>query len=164
MFEAGDQDRIRREGFSLLDMSNYLNARGFRATGYRIGFDIIEKIKAPFIALVNHDGYNHFVVVKSIAGPSVLVGDPNRGNVVYDRERFAGMWNGISLIVTNHAQAARALFDSRKEWTYAHARALPSLGERPGMDSTGLAFSNWQIVPAGTDIVSSINTALGGGP
>ena len=35
MFQHGDQAKIRREGFSLLDMKNFLAARGFQADGFQ---------------------------------------------------------------------------------------------------------------------------------
>ena len=39
MFEVGDQDAIRRSGFSLLDMKNYLDTLDMRADGFRISLD-----------------------------------------------------------------------------------------------------------------------------
>lgn len=155
MFDAGDKNKIRTEGFSLLDMSQYLNKKGFKAVGYKVDLDVIEKKEAPFIALVNNDGYNHFVVVKSIKGPLVLVGDPSKGNVVYKREDFASMWNGIALVVVNHARKAREVFSSEAEWTYAHARAMPALGHSADDLLPALAPLQWQIAPATTDILSA---------
>ncbi|MDD5585375.1 MAG: C39 family peptidase, partial [Alphaproteobacteria bacterium] len=154
MFEAGDKEKIRTEGFSLQDMSLYLQRRGYNAEGYRIDYDAIKKSQVPFIALINNEGYNHFVVVKSLGGGLVLVGDPNKGNVIYSREEFLRLWNGIALIVMNHARKARALFTDGKEWGYARPKALASIGERPGlgMDSVNLPFTNWQIAPVTTDL------------
>ena len=36
MWAHGDQDKIRHEGFSLLDMQRYLAANGFQADGFRL--------------------------------------------------------------------------------------------------------------------------------
>ena len=36
MFARGDQEKIRREGFSLLDMKTYLNAHQFQADGFEL--------------------------------------------------------------------------------------------------------------------------------
>jgi hypothetical protein len=160
MFEAGDQAKIRQKGFSLLDISRYLNKRGFKAAGYKIGFDSVEKKKVPFIALVNNDGYNHFVIVKSLMGPYVLVGDPSRGNVIYRRDDFSKKWNGIALVVTNHAQQARASFNNQKDWKYAHPLALPYEGEYPGLDSVGIPSTNWQVAPFNWDIMTPVNNAI----
>lgn len=157
MFKAGNQEKIKKEGFSLLDMSNFLNKKGFKAIGYRVKLDVIESKKVPFIALINNKGYNHFVVVKSISGPYVLVGDPSKGNKIFKRAAFNKMWNGIALIVTNHAKKARSHFKNKKEWTYARALALPSEGNQMGVDRAALTPIPWQVAPSGIDV---LNTAL----
>ena len=36
MYARGDQAKIRREGFSLLDIKTYLNAHGFQANGFAL--------------------------------------------------------------------------------------------------------------------------------
>lgn len=153
MFAHGNQDKIRQEGFSLLDMSRYLNSRDLKAKGYRLDFATIEKHKVPFVALIKHDGYSHFVVVKSLKGPFVLVGDPSKGNVVYTRQDFAKVWDGISLVVTNQARKARALFAKDKEWRYARATAPASSGNDIATGNVALPFPNWQIAPTGMDII-----------
>jgi len=156
MFEAGDKNKIRREGFSLLDMSTYLNNRGYKSAGYKIDLPSIEKKQVPFIALINNDGYNHFVVVKSIEGPYVLVGDPNKGNVIYTREAFTKIWNGISLVVTDHASVARAVFGDPTEWRFAHPLAMQAEADYPGIGSSALPPMQWQIAPASSDMLSAV--------
>lgn len=160
MFKAGDQKKIRREGFSLLDMSTYLKERGFNAVGYKITLDVIEKQKIPFIALINESGYNHFVVVKSIRGPRILVGDPNKGHVLFERAAFAKMWNGIALLIKNHARVARGVFDNPVEWTYAHSSVNPSHANYPGIDGTVLAPIQWQMAPTTTDIMAPVAAVI----
>lgn len=86
MFLKGDQNKIRREGFSMLDMSHYLNAQGLEAKGYKITVNEIEKYKLPFIALVNSKGYNHFVVVKTLDNDRVLMAIQTR-EILSFRER-----------------------------------------------------------------------------
>ena len=39
MFERGDQAKIRKEGFSMLDMKRYLESRGLRADGFQLPVD-----------------------------------------------------------------------------------------------------------------------------
>ena len=159
MFDAGDQDKIRQEGFSLLDMSRYLNSRGFKTTGFKASLSVIEKNKVPFIALINDNGYNHFVVVKSIKGRHLLVGDPNKGNVIYPRTKFEAAWNGIALVVTNHAKKASKFFDSEREWRYARRIVDPNGADYAGIDNTALSPLQWQIVPSTVDILSTANQA-----
>jgi predicted double-glycine peptidase len=157
MFDQGDQVRIRKEGFSLLDMSKYLNAKGYKAVGYKVGLDSLAKSKAPFVALINDNGYNHFVVVKSIKGPHILVGDPNKGNVIHERSRFEKIWNGIALVVVNNAQKGRKIFENDKEWRLARVVVDPSNADYPGIDGNVLPSHQWQISPMTTDLLSSVN-------
>ncbi len=153
MFESGDKNKIRQEGFSLLDMSEYLNRNGFKSVGYKLTLDVVEKSKVPFIGLINDNGYNHFVVVKSINGSRLLVGDPNKGNVIYKRAEFEKMWNGVALIITNYAHKARQAFGDTQEWEYAHNNlSLPSNADFPGIDSTVLSPLQWQIAPSTSGI------------
>ena len=63
MFEHGDKVKIRKEGFSLLDMKAYLEARGFQADGFVAEIDQLLTAGIPAIALIQDHGYNHFVVI-----------------------------------------------------------------------------------------------------
>jgi len=160
MFKRGDQQKIRREGFSMLDMSNYLNAHGLKAKGFRLKLDAIAKNRMPFIALVNNNGYNHFVVVKASDGGNVLVGDPNTGNKEYGRDDFADIWNGLALIVVNDASKARTAFGDRKEWRMARTRALARSGNDAGTEEAGLTPMNWQIARSAGDMLPAAMMGL----
>lgn len=161
MFRDGDQDKIRTEGFSLLDMSSYLNNRGFRAVGFKLDYAKAQKTGVPFIALVNNDGYNHFVVVKSMSPQAVLVGDPNKGNVVYPREVFEKLWNGVALIVTNNARKARLAYADDKDWRHARATARFDSDLLTELNDIHTASMNTQIAPTGIDILNTVlNTGL----
>jgi hypothetical protein len=60
---AGDQEKIRNEAFSILDMKEDLKKPvGFRAEGYEAGIDKIADVGVPGIALIKTKGYLHFVV------------------------------------------------------------------------------------------------------
>ncbi|MDD4616200.1 MAG: C39 family peptidase [Alphaproteobacteria bacterium] len=160
MFERGDKGKIRREGFSMLDMSNYLKAHGLEAKGFRISRKVIEKHRLPFIALVNNDGYNHFVVVKTMDDGRVLVGDPSKGSTVYPKDVFSTMWNGFALIVLNDAATAQKAFADAKEWKYARARAPLRNGNDAGNETTGLAPMNWQIAPIVGDLLPAMTGSI----
>ena len=47
MYAKGDQAKIQREGFSLLDMKQYLETNGFLADGFEATVDQIIKFGAP---------------------------------------------------------------------------------------------------------------------
>jgi uncharacterized protein len=161
MFDAGDQEKIKREGFSMLDMSNFLNSYDLKTNGYKLPLASIEKNRVPFIALINRKGYNHFVVVKGVASNYVLVGDPNNGNVVYGREAFEKMWNGIALVVTNNARKARTVYNNPREWKLVRSLAtLRESNNELGIDNAGLSPMPWQMAPAETDLFTITNDTI----
>jgi len=160
MFDLGNQDKIRREGFSMLDMSRYMNAQGLKAKGYRIALNAVEKNKIPFIALVNNNGYNHFVVVKTVTSARVLVGDPNNGNVDYTRADFEKIWNGLALVVLNRASKAHAAFENPEEWRFVRARAPLRNGNDTGTEMAELSPVAWQIAPTTSDILPAAMVGL----
>jgi predicted double-glycine peptidase len=117
MFERGDQERIRRVGFSMLDMRSYLETRGFTADGLRLNLDRLATLDVPAIALITHDGYRHFVVVKGIRGDRVLVGDPTFGLQTYTRAEFEAVWNGVVLAIRRLPDGTTPpAFNREEEW------------------------------------------------
>lgn len=117
MYERGDQARIREVGFSMLDMRNYLETRGFQADGLRLSLDRLAELDVPTIALITHDNYRHFVVVKGVSDTEVLVGDPTFGLVRYTREDFQEVWNGVVLAIRHRPEGAQdPIFNQRGEW------------------------------------------------
>jgi len=111
MFRDGDQAQIRRLGFSLLDMKRYLAARGIAADGFRVSLDQIARAGVPGIALVNFDGYRHFVVVKGIDDRTLLLGDPSLGLRRETIGRFAKQWNGVFFIVSGRTAIGKSHFN-----------------------------------------------------
>jgi uncharacterized protein len=117
MFERGDQARIREVGFSMLDMRAYLETRGFAADGLRLSLDRLARLDVPAIALISHDNYRHFVVVKGISETEVLVGDPTFGLQTYTREEFEAVWNGVVLAIRRVPEGMAApAYDREEEW------------------------------------------------
>ena len=113
MYKAGDQDKIRKVGFSLLDMKHYLGATGYSADGYKISLAEFAKMSTPAIALIKTGAYRHFVVVKGVQGPNVLIGDPALGLRVYSRAQFEAMWSGIMFVIDDQHVGQ---FNSGQEW------------------------------------------------
>jgi predicted double-glycine peptidase len=116
MYDVGDQAQIRKVGFSLLDMKQYLSQLGLAADGYKVKLSDIEELHTPGIALVTTGTYKHFVVVKGIAGNQVLVGDPALGTKTYTRADFEKMWTGGIFFAIDKAGAGN--FNSLEEWRY----------------------------------------------
>jgi predicted double-glycine peptidase len=115
MFALGDQEKIKHEGFSLLDMKRYLEGRGFAADGYEASIDKLSEAGIPAIVLINDQGYNHFVVVKGLKEGRVLLGDPSGGTRAVSRRAFESMWaNGILFVISSHKEAA--VFNRASDW------------------------------------------------
>ncbi len=115
MWNGGDQAAIRRLGFSLLDMKRYLATRGVQADGYRVSVEQIARARVPGIALVDVNGYKHFVVVKGVEGGSVLVGDPSLGLRRVTAREFQAMWNGVFFVINAMPGRAAPAFNAPLE-------------------------------------------------
>jgi predicted double-glycine peptidase len=132
MFARGNQARIRREGFSLLDMKIYLESLGYQANGFETSLDRLARVRVPAIVIVNDQGYNHFVVVKGLRHDSVLLGDPAKGNRVVSRPAFEAMWeNRIVFVITSRREGVA--FNFSEDWRFMAA----PLGEAVSRDSLG---------------------------
>ena len=117
MFEAGDKDKIRKQGFSLLDMKTYLESVGYRADGFLISLARLAEVKIPAIVLIQTRGYRHFVLIKGIKDGEVLVGDPALGAKIYSRSKFEKVWiNDIIFVVRDKRKVAREHFNHAKDW------------------------------------------------
>ncbi len=116
MYDNGDQAKIRRDGFSLLDMKNYLEAHGYRADGYYVSLDKLADAGVPAIVLINLKNYRHFVVVKGVTDKKVLVGDPSAGVKIIPRDEFEKIWNGLVFIIRNKNIRAEKNFNRMAEW------------------------------------------------
>ncbi len=117
MYKVGDQEKIRKQGFSLLDMKQYLASQGFNADGFKL--DSLKKISAagiPGIALINTNGYMHFVVIKGMNEKYVLVGDPSLGIRKVSHEDFSDMWNNVFFVIRNHVDRANLNFNHEDTW------------------------------------------------
>jgi predicted double-glycine peptidase len=112
---VGDQQKIQKLGFSLLDMKKYLATEGYQADGFRVGLQQLEKLNTPAIALIKSGPYLHFVVIKGVVENHVLVGDPAQGLRLYSADDFAKLWNGIAFMI--HGPDTKAgVFNSADEW------------------------------------------------
>ncbi len=116
MWYNGDQEQIRRVGFSLLDMKRWLESRGLSADGYQVSLDDIANTGVPGIALIAVRNYRHFVVVKGVRGDEVLLGDPSRGLSVMPRADFLAAWNGIYFVLSDDQPLAKTRFNRDGQW------------------------------------------------
>lgn len=131
MYEVGDQETIKQKGFSLLDMKKYLASIGYKAEGYRTPIDKLVKANIPAIALINHRGYSHFVVVAGVVGDSVLLLDSAKGKKVISKSEFEDQWNGILFIIHDDMKFAGKSFNTKNQWaSHLQSRFNVSLNDR----------------------------------
>lgn len=128
MYEAGDKEKIRQEGFSLLDMKNYLETNGYRADGFKVSLEHLKKVGVPAIALINEKGYKHFIVVKGVSSTEVLIGDPFKGSRLVNREDFDAITSGLFFIIRNKKDVGQRHFNQDSEWRSVKLSAVSSQG------------------------------------
>lgn len=132
MYARGDQAKIRKEGFSMLDMKRYLEALGYKADGFQLPVDRLATERVPAIVLLSERGYRHFVVVKGVVRGRVLLGDPAMGTRAMSLERFQRLWvNNILFVVYNRRETAR--FNDAADWRVAPGAPLHLAVDRERM-------------------------------
>ena len=89
---ANPQVVISRQGFSLLDLKRFVDARGYNGVG--LGQLTIDELatRAPIIVPISSRGYQHFVIFRGIREDRVLLADPAFGNRTVSRARFEAEW------------------------------------------------------------------------
>lgn len=141
MYEKGDQEKIARVGFSLLDMKSYLSGQGYEADGYKASLETLQEARVPAIALITVKGYQHFVVIKGVQGQEVLVGDPALGIKAVPRSEFEQMWsNGILFIVKNRSAVGQKYFNMGDEWRSLARAPIGTALDRESLAAVTLAL------------------------
>jgi len=137
MFLKGDQQKIRTEGFSLLDMKRFLAGHGFVADGFELPLDKLVSAKFPAIVLIVEKGYHHFVVVKGVERDRVLLGDPSGGTRAMGRSTFESVWPNHLLFVIHQrsgsANNGKPRFNELAEWKVAPRAILGDAIDREGL-------------------------------
>ena len=81
-----------RQGFSLLDLKRFVDARGYNGVGLgQLTFEHLVT-RNPLIVPINTYGYQHFVVFRGTLGNRVLLADPAFGNRTMLRSAFEDAW------------------------------------------------------------------------
>ena len=133
MYAKGDRSKIHTEGFSMLDMKRYLDAKGLHSDGFRMSLDKLESIGVPGIVLVNTKGYRHFVVIRGVDDKRVLLADPAAGNRAISREDFEKIWGGAVLAARNKRDIARQYFNIERDWRSWPSARLDQSGDQLGL-------------------------------
>jgi uncharacterized protein len=109
MLRRTDPIKVRVQGgFSLLDLQEFAEARGYEANGYgelTLG-DLLAM--APAIVPVRFHGFDHFVVVRGVRGRDVVLADPAFGRRSMRMSRFERAWRRkVAFVVEGVADAER---------------------------------------------------------
>lgn len=99
MLANADEQTVRVQGFSMLDMKRYVESLGMRARGYKIPPESLSSVSIPVVVLMDIRGYKHFVVLQRTDKDWVYIGDPVLGNKRYKFDDFVKGWNGIIFAV-----------------------------------------------------------------
>ena len=140
MVAFGDEDKIMREGFSMLELKRYSISRGYVSEGYRIDdAESLRHLRVPALALVNVRGYSHFVVIRSVSDGEVHIADPAFGNRKRPLEGFANEWNNVILVVLSNDRTGASAFSTQAtlEGPSGPFRTLTDFGVRPITPSPG---------------------------
>jgi predicted double-glycine peptidase len=131
MLATADADTVAREGFSMLDMKRYAESLGLRARGFQASIDDLQRLKVPVLALLDIDGYAHFVLIRGSNDGRVRLLDPAAGARAIPLQRFRETWNGVVLAVIGPQFQQQGLlarddaWQSLKPQTAAQLRGLP---------------------------------------
>ena len=107
-----DQEKVtsRKDGFTLRDLQRVALARRFKAEGFRIEPQDLDKISGPVLVYIEPRGYKHFAVLRGVKGGRVYLADPARGNIRMPLYAFVKTWRradgrGIIFVVEPNAGA-----------------------------------------------------------
>ena len=137
MYARGNREKIRKEGFSLLDIKLFLAASGFQADGFTLPLEKLESARLPAIVLIADRGYYHFVVVKGMRDGQILLGDPSAGTRAISRQTFEKIWVNRLLFVI-HNQRQRAKFNDTIDWRAAPRSPLSAGINRDALSNVTL--------------------------
>ena len=161
MYEQGDQAKIRKVGFSLLDMKRYLQAEGILADGYRLTLEELISAPRPAIAVIKVGPYRHFVVIKGVSDHRILIGDPALGLKIYSLAQFQAMWDGV-VFALHEGGGLQGAFNQASEWRpWASSTSAPAMTDDSLSRLTWAMPSLYQLAPV---IQSVASVPLAGAP
>lgn len=94
-----ERQRKARRGFSLLDLKQVAQLKGYQAAGFKLTFEQLTQLATPVLVFIQPMGYKHFAVLRGVDRGRVFLADPARGNLRMSVARFLGEWDGIVFVV-----------------------------------------------------------------
>jgi predicted double-glycine peptidase len=100
LLHYGESERIvERRAFSMLDMKRLVTALGYPAGGFRATIDDLIDLDHPAIVPIDHAGFKHFVVLRTIREGRVFIADPAVGNISFTLAQFEEKWDDNVLFI-----------------------------------------------------------------
>jgi predicted double-glycine peptidase len=153
----GYKKYFKRQGFTLLDLKRAARAKGYLGKGYKnMNLDelleFIDGEHIPVLVPIRPMGYNHFVVVRGMAGNRILISDPAKGNTTLTVRQFLDIWiDGIGFIVNPRSVAGEGLRLAGREASDSDLDALTAAGSIPAIASDDDAPSRALLTARSTD-------------
>lgn len=101
-----EKQRKLLRGFSLLDLKQVAQLKGYQAAGFKLTVNQLAQLAAPVIIFVEPFGYKHFAVYRGMDRGRVYLADPVRGNLRMSIGRFLDEWGGIVFILGRPGEEA----------------------------------------------------------
>jgi predicted double-glycine peptidase len=137
----GYKKYFKRQGFTLLDLKRAARAKGYQGKGYKnMNLDelleFIEGEHVPVLVPIRPMGYNHFVVVRGVAGNRILVSDPARGNSSMTVRHFLDVWiDGIGFVIYQRETADAGTHVAGRETSDPELDRITAAGAIPAVAS-----------------------------
>ncbi len=96
---------IKRKGFSLLDLKEYAQHKGFVAQGYRMDMKSLFDMKSPVLLPIVINGYRHFVIYAGYRDGRMFLLDSKFGSVTMFPSVFKKAWyayENVGLVITKN--------------------------------------------------------------
>lgn len=101
---TAESDRIRREGFSLLQLAMMAKTLGWQPTLSELSHRELHKVALPALVHLDLPSGSHFSVLVGLAGQRVILADPSQGFQWWSRAQFVAAWaaedDGVALTLT----------------------------------------------------------------
>ena len=101
---TAESDRIRREGFSLLQLAMVAETLGWQPMLGTFSQRKLHAMRLPALVHLNLPSGPHFSVLVGLAGQRVILADPSQGFQWWSREQFVDAWaaddDGVALTLT----------------------------------------------------------------
>ncbi len=132
----------KRIGFSLLDLRNVAQQKGYQSAGFTLTIEQLRQLSAPVIVYVRPLDYHHFAVLRGVAGNRVFLADPSRGNLTMSTGRFMKEWDGTIFVLGKAGEEDLSTYplalNRPRDYPHQRLRMLSKVGER----ATGLTFDS----------------------